>query len=156
MTEPLAQVLATYGAGLDALRDLLDRLERVSEAQRDAGRDHDLARLQRHIDERDRLTASLVALEADLAPHRRRLSAALPDASRLPGFTRIVERHQQAQAQVARVLGTDESTLAALREAETARRLTAQALDAGENTLAAYRRVVSPSRHAPALIDTDA
>ncbi|MDP1569109.1 MAG: hypothetical protein Q8L86_03825 [Vicinamibacterales bacterium] len=156
MSHEVAQALATYGAGLDTMMDLLDQLERLSRAQREASRTHDLVALQRHGDERDRVTALVVALEADLAPWRRRLSAARDEAATLPGFPSIASRHAQVRALVARVLGTDESSLGALRDAEAARRFHAQAVETGEQTLAAYRRVVSPTRHTPALIDTDA
>ena len=43
--------------------------------------------------------------------------------------------------------------MAALRDAEAARRLASQALEAGEHTLAAYRRVVSPDFTVPSLVD---
>jgi hypothetical protein len=43
--------------------------------------------------------------------------------------------------------------MAALREAEIARRTASQAIEAGEHTLAAYRRVISPSVSGPSLVD---
>jgi hypothetical protein len=43
--------------------------------------------------------------------------------------------------------------MAALRDAEAARRFAAQAIDAGETTLAAYRRVVAPPPASAAIVD---
>ena len=43
--------------------------------------------------------------------------------------------------------------MAALREAEVARREATQAIEAGETTLNAYRRVINPSLSVPSLVD---
>ena len=44
-------------------------------------------------------------------------------------------------------------TMAALKEAEAARRFAAQTIDAGESTLAAYRRVIAPPPTSAAIVD---
>lgn len=49
------------------------------------------------------------------------------------------------------ILGADEQTVRALRDANLARRAAAQVLEQGEATLAAYRRVVTPSS-SPTLV----
>jgi hypothetical protein len=51
------------------------------------------------------------------------------------------------------VLTVDEGSLEALKEAELARRVAAQALEQGESTLAAYRRVVTPTLKSATLVN---
>ena len=58
-----------------------------------------------------------------------------------------------AAALVSRIISADQETMAALREAEVARREATQAIEAGETTLNAYRRVINPSLSVPSLVD---
>jgi hypothetical protein len=145
--------LATYAAGLDAEMSLLDQLDAVSAAQRDASDSHDLAGVHHRTEERQRLLTHLVALEADLRPVRQSIALNHRGAEHLPTFRAVAERHRVAADLVAKILAADEVTLTALREAEIARRFAAQAIEAGENTLAAYRRVVSPPLTSASLLD---
>ncbi|MGE0039804.1 MAG: hypothetical protein AB7H88_00700 [Vicinamibacterales bacterium] len=149
---PLADDLTTYAAGLDAVLELLGRLRRLAGAQHAASEARDFARFKQVADERDEVTAALVTLEADLAPMRARLGARQQETSRLPIYATLVERHRAARVIIDETLATDEATVAALRDAEAARRAAAQVLETSEQTLSAYRRVISPNRTS-SLID---
>jgi len=152
-SDVLAQAITAYAAGLDAQLDLLGHLESLSTRQRDATSSGDLDALNRCSDERVQLTAALVALEQDLRPLRAQLADHSRQAARLPGFSALVARHQEAARRVAGIVSSDERTMAALREAEAARRFAAQTIDAGETTLAAYRRVLAPPPASAAIVD---
>lgn len=151
--EGLAQAITAYAAGLDAELDLLGHLEALSVRQREATASGDVNALNGCSDERLSLTAALVALEQDLKPIRSQLAEHSRQAARLPGFSALVSRHQEAARRVAAIVSADQRTMAALREAETARRFAAQTIDAGETTLAAYRRVVAPPPSSAAIVD---
>ncbi|MEW6322981.1 MAG: hypothetical protein AB1635_18080 [Acidobacteriota bacterium] len=148
----LATELSTYAAGLDAVLELLGRLDALAAAQREASQVGDLDHFARLGDERDRVTAALVQLEADLSPLRVRLGHRRKESEHSPIYRALVERHRKARELVDGVLATDAETVKALKEAEIARRAAAQALETGEQTLAAYRKVISPNRTS-ALID---
>jgi hypothetical protein len=147
------QALATYAAGLEAEMSLLERLDAISAAQRVASDAQNLPGVHEGTDERERLLAHLVALEADLRPVRQAIALNHRGAEDLPLFKSVAERHRTAADLVARILAADEVTLTALREAEIARRFAAQAIEAGENTLAAYRRVVAPPLASASLLN---
>jgi hypothetical protein len=151
--EVLAQAITAYAAGLDAELDLLGHLESLSARQRDATASGDVEALNACSDERLRLTSALVALEQDLKPLRGQLADHGRQAAQLPGFSALVVRHQEAARRVAGIVSSDERTMAALRDAEAARRFAAQTIDAGEATLAAYRRVVAPPPASAAIVD---
>jgi hypothetical protein len=151
--DQLAQALAAYAAGLDAETALLERLHALSSAQRDASAGNDLDALNTVADERDRLLATLVQLEHDLKPTRQVIALHRVQATRLPQFGSVSTRHRAAAELVAAIMASDEQTLAALRQAESARRFAAQAIEAGEHTLAAYRRVVTPALSSASLLD---
>ena len=157
MNEPtadaLAQAISAYAAGLDAELDLLGRLEALSTRQREATASGEIDALNRCSDERLQLTAALVALEHDLKPLRGQLADHGRLAARLTGFQALVARHQEAARRVEQIVSSDQRTMAALRDAEAARRFAAQAIDAGETTLAAYRRVVAPPPASAAIVD---
>jgi hypothetical protein len=149
----VAQVIAAYSAGLDAELELLHQLDALAAHQRDATATNDLEGLSRGADARSRLLSALVTIEFDLRPLRARLADARHEATALPGFPALVAKHREAMQLTARIIGTDQATLAALREAEVARRFAAQAIEAGETTLAAYRRVVAPPPSSAAIFD---
>jgi hypothetical protein len=151
--EALAQAIAAYAAGLDAEIDLLGLLEALSARQRHATSSGDVEALNRCSDERLRLTSALVALEQDLKPLRAHLADHSRQAARLPGIPALVVRHQEAARRVGEIVASDQRTMAALRDAEAARRFAAQTIDAGETTLAAYRRVVAPPPASAAIVD---
>jgi hypothetical protein len=151
--DQLAQALAAYAAGLDAETALLERLHALSTAQRDASARNDLPTLNAVADERDRLLANLVRLEHDLKPTRQSIAQHRGRAASLPQFASVSARHHAAAELVAAIMAFDEQTLAALRQAESARRFAAQAIEAGEHTLAAYRRVVTPALSSASLLD---
>ncbi len=151
--DELAQALAAYAAGLEAETTLLDRLHALSAAQREASARNDLSALNAVADERDGLLATLVRLEHDLKPTRQAIALNRARAARLPQFASVSARHRAAAELVAAIMAFDEETLAALRQAESARRFAAQAIEAGEHTLAAYRRVVTPALSSASLLD---
>lgn len=142
--EQVTQLVEQYRVGLEAELSLLRQLEVVATHQREASEEPELGALDAPGEERDRLTAGLVAVEHQLKDVRRALAAARDEASRIDGFDDLVELHRTAATLVARILATDAESLRALQDAERARRAAAQALERGENTLAAYRRVVAP------------
>lgn len=154
MSDPaLLQSLGAYEAGLDAELRLLERLEALADAQRDAVEQPDPKTLTAWADERQALLASLVALEDQLRPVRVRLSDERAQLMHLARFVAIADKHKRAADLAHRIVTADKATLGALRDAEQARRFAAQAIEAGENTLAAYRRVVSPAPSHAALIN---
>lgn len=142
-----------YASGLDAELDLLGHLEALAVRQREATASGGVEALNHCSDERLRLTAALVALEQDLKPLRNLLADHGRQAARLPGFSALVARHQEAGRRVAGIVSADQQTMAALQDAEAARRFAAQTIDAGETTLAAYRRVVAPPPASAAIVD---
>ena len=150
--DELARHLSSYAAGLEAELSLLRQVRRLSDAQREAGREHDLARLHTIADDRDRLMRGIVTIEHEIRTSRQLLAEHRDVASALDGYTEVVALHRIAGTLVNEIISSDGETMAALREAETARRLASQALEAGENTLAAYRRVVSPDITTPSLV----
>lgn len=147
-------IIHEYRAGLDAELTLLHHLKSLSEQQRVAGRDRDTDRLADVTDERDRVMASLVAIEHELRPTRQRLAALKDSVRNLPDFEPVVALHRTAADLVASIVSADETSMTALREAELARRLASRALEMGETTLAAYRRVIAPAVSSASLVDT--
>jgi hypothetical protein len=149
-TGDLRTTLEAYGTGLEAELSLLRQLHRLALQARPVGRfDYDL--LVRISDERRRLMTSLLTIEDQIRPLRETIAAHLADAARLPGFGDVSALHKVASHLVTLILGTDEETVRALREADVARRAAAQILEQAEATLAAYRRVVAPPSR-PALV----
>ncbi len=139
----LEDVLVEYRAGLDAELALLRRLELVPGGRaRAATGAPDVP--GEAMDERDNLVASLLSIEQHLRPLRDVLAEQRDVLQTLPMFPAVAALHREAGDLVARIVASDENTLAALREAERARRVTATAVERGEATLAAYRRVVAP------------
>jgi len=151
--EAMEQALCTYAAGLEAEMALLRQLEALAAAQHAASAAQDMPGMHGGTDERGRLLAHLVTLEHELRPVRQSIALNHRVAEALPQFHAVAERHRMAGELVARILSSDEQTLAALREAEIARRFAAQAIEAGEHTLAAYRRVVAPPLASASLLN---
>jgi hypothetical protein len=149
----LETLMVQYRAGLDAEIVLLRRLEQLAARQKDAASSGAMGDLAAAVDERDRVMASLVALEHELKPVRLTLHAHRAVLASLPGFEQLVERHREAAALVASISSTDRDSLAALQEAEHARRDAARMIEQSESTLAAYRRVVSPPLASATLVD---
>lgn len=151
--EELGTHLSTYAAGLEAELTLLKQIASLSSAQSRATVDHDIEQLHRIADERDRLMAGLVRIESQIAPSRQVLAEYRPIAASMAGFDTVATLHRTAGAIVNSIMNADRETMAALRDAEAARRTASQAIEAGEHTLAAYRRVISPSVSGPSLVD---
>ncbi len=145
--------ILTYRAGLEAELGLLRVLQRLAGQLHDATLAQRFEEMTRIGGERERVMASLVALEAELKPVRIVLSARRAEASSAPGFEDVMTLHRKAAALVSGILSSDQETVDALREAELARRVAAQAIDTGESTLAAYRRVITPQLASAALVD---
>lgn len=150
--DELQQQIDVYAAGIEAEITLLRQLRRLSTQQRAAMESAGVEELGGIFDERDRLMAALVHVEAEIKPVRHLIADAVPDAATLPGFDIVAALHRTAAALVATIIASDRETLGALHDAELARRLAAQTLEAGEQSLAAYRRVVAPSIK-PSLLD---
>jgi hypothetical protein len=151
--EELGTHLATYAAGLEAELTILQQLERLSAVQKRATTEHDIEQLHRIVDERDRLMAALVRIESQISVSRQILAEYRPMAATIPGFDAVAALHRTAGDVVNGIMRADQETMAALREAEAARRTASQAIEAGEHTLAAYRRVISPAPSGPSLVD---
>jgi hypothetical protein len=149
----LAAALPDYTAGIEAELTLLRQLHQLAAAQHDASRARDLDAVNRAGDARERIMAALVRLEHELKPIRLAIAARKDEAAELPGFDTIAALHVTAAGLVADILHADQNTLAALKSAEAARRISAQACETGEATLAAYRRVLSPISGSSGLID---
>jgi hypothetical protein len=147
----LTTAIATYRVGLDAEITLLTQVERLSTEQRDATAARDLSHLVEIAEERERLLASLVAIEREVRPIRHTLSTHRTRAATLSGFVEVVALHRQAERLVTEITSADEATLDVLRHAEQARRFAGQTVERGEATLAAYRRVVAPPPSGAAL-----
>jgi hypothetical protein len=148
MTTPVSDLIplvTQYRAGLDAEMVLLRRIAALSDEQRgflEAGR---LVAIPPLVEERDRLMASLVGIEAGLKPVRAVLADAAGHLAEVEEFQELMVLHQEAAELAGGILHADAGSLEALREAEQARRASASALEQGESTLAAYRRASAAS-----------
>jgi hypothetical protein len=154
MTEAdLGRLLDQFRVGIDAEHALLSQLAEVAALQHRTTSAADFKAFHGAADERDRLMRSLVALEEDLRQVRKALEAERANGERLEGFDAMLTRHREASALVAKIIDTDRGSLAALADAELARRSAAVGLERGENTLAAYRRVLAPPVASATLVD---
>jgi len=144
-SDDLIVVVGQYRAGLEAEIAMLHQLAALAAREREVTASDSLSALDEISDARDRVMASLVAVESQLKPLRRQLLNELDRVRALPGFGEVADLHQEAAALAAEIVATDDHSLASLREAELARRFAAESLEKGESTLAAYRRVVTPS-----------
>jgi len=142
--DDLARLIEQYRAGIVAELNLLKQLAAVSRRQHDTTRKRDFATFTAASDTRDDLMRSLVMIEEGLRDVRASLTEHRAVASRLPGFDEVAALHREAAQLVGSVLSTDQDSLAALADAELARRSAISNLERGETTLAAYRRVLAP------------
>lgn len=138
-------LIREYRAGLEAEIGLLRHLAAFAAREREAAQARQVESIDEITDARDRVMASLVAIESQLKPIRRSLADARETLRTQPEFAALTDLHNVAAALAADVMSADEHSLTALQEAEVARRLAAESIEKGESTLAAYRRVVMPS-----------
>jgi hypothetical protein len=149
----LLPLVEQYRAGLDAELMLLHRLQAIAVEQRRASQIGSITDIHSAVDDRARVLATLVTVEHELKGVRQLLLAGREWLSDLPAFQEIVELHKEAAELVADICVVDSDSLDALKEAEQARHIAAQALEQGESTLAAYRRVVSPGLTSKTLVN---
>jgi hypothetical protein len=142
--DDLARLIEQYRAGIVAELNLLKQLAAVSRRQQDTTRKGDFGTFNTASDTRDDLMRSLVMIEEGLRNVRQSLTEHRAIASRLPGFDEVAALHREAAQLVGSILSTDQESLAALADAELARRSAVSNLERGESTLAAYRRVLAP------------
>jgi hypothetical protein len=151
--EDLRPLVAQYRAGLEAEMTLLHRLEAIAARQRETSENADIPALAGASDERDRVMAGLVTIEHELKPIRMTLLEHRTTLDGIEGFRDVVALHHTAADLVDRVVTQDQHSLDALKDAEIARRFSAQALGQSESTLAAYRRVVASHSAGPSLVN---
>jgi hypothetical protein len=149
----LLPIVEQYRAGLDAELMLLHRLQAISLDQRRVSETGSVIEMQACSDDRDRVMATLVTVEHELKGLRQQLLKHRDRLAELPAFQEIVVLHRQAADLVADIVSVDEDSMQALKNAEQARHIAAQALEQGESTLAAYRRVVTPTLASATLVN---
>jgi len=149
----LTPLVEQYRAGLDAELMLLHRLQAISIDQRRASEIGSVTEIQATVDDRDRVMATLVTVEHELKGIRQQLVLFRHYLVDMPAFQEIVALHRQAADLVADIVAVDQDSVQALKNAEQARHLAAQALEQGESTLAAYRRVVTPTLASATLVN---
>lgn len=149
----LLPLMTEYRAGLEAEIAMLRRLAALAASERDATEAGQTDTLHDISDARDRVMASLVAIESQMKPIRLTLFEARERLRHLDQFAELSALHKEAAALASEIMANDEHSLAALQEAEHARRLAAESLEKGESTLAAYRRVVMPSLASATLVN---
>lgn len=143
MSAALASLVDRYLEGLEAETAILLELQAAAARQHDASAAGDLEGLNTAADERDRLMASLVRIDAPLRDLRQTLAAQRSQALLSPGYAQAEASHANVVALVASILKTDDLSIEALAQGDRARREAAQVAAQGETTLAAYRRVIS-------------
>jgi hypothetical protein len=148
-----ARLLEQYRAGIDAELSLLRQLAEVAHDQHAVTATSDFETFTRIADRRDAIMRSLVTLEENLRVLRVELTAHRGVAMLIPGYDDVVNRHREATDLVNTILSTDQQSIAALADAELARRSAMASLERGETTLAAYRRVLSPPVSSARLVD---
>jgi hypothetical protein len=145
------RLITEYRAGLEAEIALLRHLATLAAREREVTSSEHLDALTDIVDARDQVMTALVSLEATLRPLRLELREL-----RAPAFEselrELAVLHREAAALAEDILAADAHSLAALREAEMARRCAAESLEKGESTLAAYRRVVMPDVASATLV----
>lgn len=149
----LIPLVEQYRAGLDAELMLLHRLQAIAVEQRRNSESGSAEDMQSTVDSRDRVMATLVTVEHELKGLRQQLVIFRHYLAELPAFQDVVALHKQAADLVADIVAVDQDSIQALKNAEQARHIAAQALEQGESTLAAYRRVVAPSLASATLVN---
>lgn len=151
--DEIVRLLDQYRAGIDAELSLLRQLADVARDQHDVTAAADFDTFNRIADRRDTIMRSLVTLEENLRVLRVELTAHRQVAMLVPGYDDVVSRHREATDLVNSILATDQQSIAALADAELARRSAMASLERGETTLAAYRRVLSPPVSSATLVN---
>ena len=152
-SDELQRLLDQYAAGIEAELTLLHQLAAVADRQHDASGAGDIGALQDAAERRDEIMRSLVTLEDGLRSVRQVLAEHRESAARIDGFDRVMTRHREAAELVSGILSTDRASLAALADAELARRSAVASLERGESTLACYRRVLTPPVASATLVN---
>lgn len=153
MTSGLPDALSQYRAGVEAQIALLEQLAPVAGRQQEAMTRRDFDAFGVAGDERERLTQTLLALDASLRPVRTQVQDHRDEAATLSGYSDLMALRQRASALVAHILATDERSLHSWADADLARRAAVASLEQGETTLAAYRRVLTPALSHASLVD---
>jgi hypothetical protein len=146
-------MVAEYRAGLDAELALLHQLDSLSLREHEASVAGDFAVLRGVHDSRDAVMSNLVAVEHELKPLRSALAGQRHALAHLTEFQTVATMHAEAAEMVTRIIASDRQSLAALQEAEHARRAAAMATEKGETTLQAYRRVIAPATSHATLVN---
>ena len=136
-------LIEQYRAGLEAELVLLGRLKEIASRQHETTRVADIDALQRVADQRDALMSGLLAIEHDVKSVRDQLSRARKSARQAPGFAQVVTLQQNVARLVKGILDTDRSSIQALEQIVSSRKMAAQAIERAESTLAAYGRIVA-------------
>ena len=152
-TDEATRLLEQYRAGIDAELNLLRQLAEVARSQHGATAAADFQAFTRVADRRDTIMRSLVTLEERLREVRVAMTTHRDVAAQVDGYAEVTQRHREASDLVNMILATDQQSIAALADAELARRSAMASLERGENTLAAYRRVLSPPVSSARLVD---
>ena len=145
MSPDLQTMLAEYRSGLEAELALLRQLDVLSARHAAAVESGDVAALRSVHEARDGVMRGLVSVEHDMVSLRAELAANRAQLAHLREFQSVVALHNEAAAMVNRIIASDKQSMAALEQAEIARRSAATAMEKGETTLQAYRRVITPS-----------
>jgi hypothetical protein len=153
MSDDLQSMVAEYRAGLDAELALLHQLDSLSLREREASVAGDFAVLRGVHDSRDAVMSNLVAVEHELKPLRAALAGHRHALAQMTDFQSVATLHAEAAEMVTRIIASDQQSLAALQEAEHARRAAAMANEKGETTLHAYRRVAAPATSHATLVN---
>jgi hypothetical protein len=149
----LAAVLNACRQGLEDELVLLAQLSQIAARQRTHADQRDLDALQQCIDERNALTAQLLAIEQTVRALRAALAASSAEASPLPGFADVSALHSRTVAAVQSILSLDGESIQELEGIVMKRRAAARSLDRGESTLEAYGRVTAPEASAALMSD---
>ena len=152
-TDEVAELLEQYRAGIDAELRLLRQLVDVSREQREVSRAADFRAFSQVSDARDGIMRSLVTVEDDVRQVRDVLVKHRDQVHQMPGYAAVAQRQDEAAHLVNLILSTDKQSMAALADAELARRSAVVSLEKGETTLAAYRRVLTPPVSNATLVD---
>lgn len=146
-------MLAEYRAGLDAELALLRQLDALSVRNREAVASGDPAAMRSVHAARDSVMSGLVSVEHELVPLRASLSQHRDLLKHTREYQVVAALHAEASEMVNRIIASDRASMAALEEAELARRSAALAMEKGETTLQAYRRVIAPATVNAALFN---
>lgn len=152
MSEELRSLIAEYRAGLDAEMALLRQLDSLATRVHEATTAGDFATLRGLHEARQTIMGHLVAVEHELKPLRASLAEQRHLVQQVPDFKAVAALHLEATNMVNQIIASDKVSLAALQNAEHARRAAVTATERGETTLQAYRRVIAPAVNAT-LVD---